>query len=129
VTLTVVDAPRFGFLQHHIQQRPADLDVAVVRDETLLSKFVHEETEVGAAGADHLGERLLTDLWHDVIRPIVLAIIRQDQQESGQALLGRVKPLVDQILLHTNAAFDQTCREQFGKLRIFVKRTDDARLG
>src|ERR1700726_3879978 len=45
---------------------------------------------------------------------------------SRQALFGRVEQLVDQVLLYSNVAFHQIRREQFGKLRIVVKRADDA---
>src|SRR5260370_27091859 len=59
--------------QQHIQQGPMDLDFAVVFDETQLPKLVHEEIDVGSAGADHLRERLLIDLGHDPPRAVFLA--------------------------------------------------------
>src|SRR5258708_6338858 len=40
------------FVQQHVQQRPVDLDGAVVLDKPELSKLVHEMVDVGPAGAD-----------------------------------------------------------------------------
>jgi hypothetical protein len=80
---------RFAALvQQHVQQSYADLDVvATVLDDAKLPELVHEEIEVAAAGADHLGQRLLIDPGHDRYR-LLLAAARQDQQKSRQALLG-----------------------------------------
>jgi hypothetical protein len=116
------------FVQQHIQQRSADPDVAVVLDKSELPKLVHEEIDVSAAGADHFGERFLIDLGYDRIRPLFLAIIRQDQQKSRQTLFGRVEQLINQVLLHPNVAFHQIRGEELGELMIVVQRAHGGRL-
>src|SRR3982074_1754926 len=60
-------ARRFG--QNDAQQRAMDLKVAVVADETHLTKLVHEMTDARSGGADHFGERLLADLRCHGLRP------------------------------------------------------------
>ena len=42
----------FGVGQHNAQQRIVDFDMAVVADETCLSKFVHEMADAGSGGAN-----------------------------------------------------------------------------
>src|ERR1700694_5424546 len=50
------------FGQNDAQQGAMDLKVAVVTDETHLTKLVHEMTDARSGRADHFGERLLADL-------------------------------------------------------------------
>jgi hypothetical protein len=83
-------------VQQHIEQRPVNLDVAVVVNKTQLSKLGHEEIDVGAASADHLRERLLAYFRYDRLRPIFLPVIRQNQKQPRQTFFGRVEQLVDQ---------------------------------
>jgi len=49
-------------VQNHVQQGTVDFNVAVVIDKAQLPKLVHEKTDARSRRADHLGERLLTDL-------------------------------------------------------------------
>jgi hypothetical protein len=63
-------------MQKHVQQRPVELDLAVVLYEAELPKFVHEEIDMGATGANHLRERFLCDLGYNRIWSIFLAAIR-----------------------------------------------------
>ena len=58
-------------------------DAAVVFDESVLPKTVHEEADAGACGADHLGERLLGDLWNERFGFAGLAELRHQQQDAG----------------------------------------------
>src|SRR4030081_1750034 len=85
------------FGQNDAQQGAMDLEVAVVADETHLTKLVHEMADARSWGADHLGERLLADLRCHGLRPALLAKIRQQQEHPGQSLLGRVEELIDQV--------------------------------
>ena len=51
-------------MQNGTQKRIVDLDMSVVADEAQLAKLVHEVADAGSRGADHLGQRLLTDVRH-----------------------------------------------------------------
>src|ERR1035438_6342994 len=55
-------------VKNHIQKRLMYLDAAVVFDEAVLPKLVHEVTDAGARGANHLGERLLADVRNQRLR-------------------------------------------------------------
>src|SRR5215212_3456298 len=56
------------FAQHRVQQRTVDLDLAVVVDVSLLPELVHEEADARSGGADHLGQRFLTEVDRDRLR-------------------------------------------------------------
>ena len=62
------------------------LDPAVVRDEAKLPEFVHEEAHARPRRADHLCERFLTDLCDYRFWLLVLAEVRKQQKQSGEAL-------------------------------------------
>ena len=55
-------------MQNHIEQRLMDLDAAVVFDEAELAKSIHEETDAGPCGADHLCQGFLRDPRNQALR-------------------------------------------------------------
>ena len=61
--------------------------MAIVVDESHLTKLVHEMTHARARRADHVSERFLTDLRDDGLRPSLLAEIGQQQQNPGKPFL------------------------------------------
>ena len=67
------------FVQNQIQQGFVNLDVAVVGDKSQFPKSIHEETDAGPRGSDHLGKCLLADFGEDRLRPSFVAIICQNQ--------------------------------------------------
>ena len=66
--------------QDHAQERPVNLDVAVVFDKAELSKSIHEEADAGAGGTDHLRQGLLRDLGNVLFRFARLAELRHQEQ-------------------------------------------------
>jgi hypothetical protein len=48
-------------MQNHINQRLIDPDATAVFNKAELAKAIHEETDAGAGGADHLCQSLLRD--------------------------------------------------------------------
>ena len=46
-------------MQDHIEQRFVNLDATVVFDEAHRAKAIHEETDAGASGPDHIREGFL----------------------------------------------------------------------
>ena len=63
----------------------------VVADEAQLAKLVHEMTDAGAGGADHLGQSFLTDIRADRLRAAFLSKIRQEKQQASQSFLTRIE--------------------------------------
>ena len=53
-------------MKDDIEERAMNVHATVVViDEAQLAEPVHEETDPGTSGADHVGERFLTDLGND----------------------------------------------------------------
>lgn len=65
----------------------------------------------------------LGDGRRDLLRPSLLAEVRQKQQRPRQPLLARVEELIDQILLDAAVAGQQIGGEEFAERRFFVKDT------
>jgi hypothetical protein len=75
-----------------------DFDAAVVVNKPQFSKFVHEETHPGPGRADHIRKRLLADFREDRLRfLVVLAKVRQQQEQPGQTFLTRIEQLIDKV--------------------------------
>src|ERR1700730_15299832 len=58
-----------------------DFDAAVVVNKPQFSKFVHEKTHPGPGRSDHIRKRLLADFREDRLRFLVLAKVRQQQEQ------------------------------------------------
>ena len=82
-------------MQNDAQQRAVHLEMAVVVNEAQFTKLVHELANTGPRGADHLCERLLTDLRNDRLGSAFLAKISQQEKSARQALLTRIEKLID----------------------------------
>ena len=70
-----------------------DVQAAIVVDEAQPSELIQKETHPGPGGADHLGERFLTDLRNDELRLPVLPKVGQQQEHLRQPLFARVSDL------------------------------------
>ena len=73
-------------MQDYVEQGAVDTQRAVVLDESEFSETVHEKTNPGAGGANHLCQRLLADLGCYHLRLAVLA-------KSGKQQEGPCQPL------------------------------------
>ena len=73
---------------------------AVVTDEAEFTKFVHELTHAGAGRANHIRQHFLTDLSHNLFWTAFFAKIRKEKKKSGEALLARIKQLIDQVFFN-----------------------------
>lgn len=80
------------------------MQTAVILNKAQFSESIHEETDAGARGPDHFGKRFLTDLCKDWFRLSLFAKMSHEEQHPRQSLLGRIKELIDQILLNANVA-------------------------
>jgi hypothetical protein len=70
---------------------------AVVLDKAQLPELVHEVTDSGPRGADHLGQRFLANLRKGRIGLVYLPQMGQQQQHPCQPLLAGIKELIHQI--------------------------------
>ena len=77
-------------------------EVAVVCDVAEIFELIHKVTHPGSRGADHLGERFLTDLRNDRPRIIRAPAMREQEQGPSQPLLAGIEELIDQVFLDTN---------------------------
>jgi hypothetical protein len=71
-------------MQHGVEQRTVDFDVAVVVDQAELAELVHELTDARPCGANHLRQCLLADIRGDWLRRAFLAEMRQQQKHTGK---------------------------------------------
>src|SRR5580765_5893974 len=94
----------------------------------LLPELSHKETDAGARGADHLGQRVLGDLRNDRLQLAVFPIAGHQQEDPRQPLLGRIEEMINQVRLDTHIARQQIGHKQCGEARLFVKHTDHGRL-
>lgn len=96
------------------------LQPAVVLDETQLAELIHKKADAAASGADHFGESSLRDASDDVLGLFTVAITRNQEEGSGQALLARVEELVDQVFFHPDISFEHVGDKAVGKVALFV---------
>ena len=68
-----------------------NLDAPVVLNKAELAKAVHEETDAGPSGADHLRQGFLRDLRNQSFWFTRLTKLRQQQKNSRQTLFAGVE--------------------------------------
>ena len=69
-------------VQDDVEEGAVDAQVAIVVDEAQLSELIQKEIHPRARRADHLGERLLTDLRHHLFGLPFFAKVGQQQEHS-----------------------------------------------
>src|ERR1700752_4626856 len=77
--------------QKHTHQRTMHFKVSVVVNEPHLAELIHKVAHARTGWADHLRERLLTDLCENWLRSAFLSKIGQQQQQPRQPFLSRVE--------------------------------------
>src|ERR1700738_1956333 len=99
-------------VQHGAQKRIVDFNFSVVADQSQFAEFVHEVTDAGSGGADHLRQSFLADTWIDRPRAAFLSEMREQKEKARQSLLARIKQLVDQIFFNSAVARQEIHHEQ-----------------
>ena len=94
-----------------------DVQAAIVVDEAQPAELIQKETHPGPGGADHLGERFLTDSRNHRLRLPFLVKVGQQQEHPRQPLFARIEELIDQIRFDPTVAGQQIRREQRRKGR------------
>src|SRR5450631_3902307 len=77
-------------VQYNIQQGLIDSQpsqLAAVLDKTPFSEFIHEEIDPGPRCPNHLREHFLRNVGNHLLRLILFAVMRQQQQSPSQPFL------------------------------------------
>ena len=111
-------------VKDHVKQGFMNADATVVVNEAALAKAVHEETDAGASGADHLRECFLRDLRDQSFRLSRFAELGHQQENSGEALFAGIEKLIYKIGLGAHAASEQKLEEEIGERMLFVHYAD-----
>jgi len=78
------------------------MEPALIVNQPHLFEAIHEETDAGAGGLDHLSECFLANLRNDLFRLAFFPEVGHEQQRSRQPLLAGVKELIHQVFLDAN---------------------------
>src|ERR1700731_4798266 len=104
-----------------------DFDAAVVVNKPQFSKFVHEETHPGPGRSDHIRKRLLADFRKDRLRFLVLAKVRQQQEQPGKPFLTRIEQLIDEVRLDADGPRQKMGNENLGERWLPMDHADNRR--
>src|SRR3984893_10059504 len=118
-------------VQNDIQQWTVDFDAAVaavVVNEAQFAKFVHEKTHAGSGRSDHIRKRLLADFRKDRLRFVVLANVRQQQEQPGKPFLTRIEQLIDEVCLDADGPRQKMGSEHLGDRWLLLDHADNSRL-
>ncbi len=74
-------------VQHHIEQCAVNLHLAVIFDESKVTKLVQEPINTGTSGANHLSQCFLAHPWYRPLGTPILIIVGHQQEQSCQSLL------------------------------------------
>src|SRR5579863_4254353 len=108
-------------MQYRAQQGAVNLDLAIVADEAQSPELVHEMTDPRSGGANHLGQRLLTDIGTDRLRAAFFAEIGEQQEQPRQSPFAGIEQLIDEILLDPAVPSEEVGHEQFREVRLVMK--------
>jgi hypothetical protein len=77
-----------------------NLYLSVVADESKFAEFVHKVANAGSGRSNHLRQCFLADIHQNRLRSAFLSEMREQKKKAREALLARIKKLVDQILFN-----------------------------
>src|ERR1700737_2302298 len=97
------------------------------RYKTQFPKFVHEETHPGPGRSDHIRKRLLADFREDRLRFLVLAKVRQQQEQPGKPFLTRIEQLIDEVCLDADGPSQKVGNEHLGERWLLTDHADNRR--
>src|SRR5680860_140576 len=98
-------------LEDDIEEGAVHVQPAVVLNEAQVAELVQKETDAGARRADHLSQRVLTDLPNDRLRLAFFPKIGHEQQHPCKPLLTGIEELIHQVLLDAKVT-SQKMREK-----------------
>jgi hypothetical protein len=101
-----------------------DVQAAIVVDEAQFAELIQKKTHSGARGADHLGERLLTDPRNHRLYLPLFTKVGEQQERPSQPLFARIKEVIDQILFDPTIAGQQIRHEKLRKRGLGVEHLE-----
>src|ERR1700731_975293 len=104
-----------------------DFDGTVLVNKTQFSKFVHEKTHPGPGRSDHIRKRPLADFREDRLRFLVLAKVRQQQEQPGQTFLTRIEQLIDEVCLDAYGPSQKMGNEHLGERWFLMDHAENSR--
>ncbi len=111
-------------VQDDAEEGIVDVDLAVVLDEAQFAEFVHEKIDAGARCANHLRQHFLGNLGKHLLRLVLRAIAREQQQSARQPFLAGVEELIDQVLFDADVSTQHISDEAVGELVFLVERAN-----
>ena len=84
-------------MQKGTQKGTIDLKAAVILDQTQFFEFIHEDIDSGARRPDRFREGLLRDPGESFLSQAFFLGTGEVEKGSGQALLGGIKKLIDEV--------------------------------
>jgi hypothetical protein len=113
-----------SFVQNEVQEGLLNLHLAVVFDQTQLSKLVHEKIHAAPGRANYLSEGLLVHQYGYRVRTKVVAIVGQQQKSPCQPHLAGIEQLVDQVCFNSGGPGQKMAEKVVGKFRILMQQAD-----
>src|SRR5467141_5101136 len=111
-------------VQDHAQEGIVDVDLAVVLDEPEFPEFVHEKIDPRPRCPDHLRQRFLRHFGKHLLRLVLRAIARQQQQRARQPFLAPIEQLVDQVLFDSYVSRQHIRDEAVGEFVLLVEHAN-----
>lgn len=81
-------------VEDDVEEGTVHVHPAVVFNEAQFEELIHEETDTGAYGTDHLSEQFLTDLRDHRFRLAFFSEVGQQQQDPRQPLPAGIDELI-----------------------------------
>ena len=78
-------------VKNYVEKGLVDVDAAVVIDKAELAKAIHEEADAGSSRSNHVGKRLLRDLWDFHQRRARPPEFRHQQENPCQTLFAGIE--------------------------------------
>src|SRR5258708_17342102 len=113
-------------VQDDAEEGIVDVDLAVVLDEAQFAEFVHEKIDAGPRCSNHLRQHFLGNLRKHLLRLVLRAIAREQQQSARQPFLAGVEELIDQVLFDADVSTQHISDEAVGEL-VFLGELGDHR--
>ena len=105
--------------QEDVQQRSAHADLVVVFEEAEFAEAVHEGIDARSRAAEQAGEGFRRDRRDHALVFRGLAVLRQQQQQPGQAFLGAIEELIHEVGMGLHGAGQQERNELIGEVPVF----------
>src|SRR4051794_10020511 len=98
-----------------------DADCAVILDEALFAKTIHEETHARSRCSHHFCQRLLADLGDYILGIPFFSRTRELKKDPGETPLTGIEKLIDQVFLAARIARKKETDKGLSERGIFTE--------